>query len=123
MRSPRDRRRSSGPTKRERRSNERRSEERFEVDLWVEAEEGEALYFQRVGNLSAGGCSFLQTVPHPLGTKVQLRFQLPDGGAEIACEGEIVSARGDELGMGVRFLALSDADKARIRTMSKTPSV
>jgi PilZ domain len=120
MRGPghKDRRRATGPAKKERRTTERRSEPRFEVDLWVEAEEGEALYFQRVGNLSAGGCSFMQTVPHPVGTRVQLRFNLPDGGEEIACEGEIVSARGDELGMGVRFLELSDEVKERIRKLA-----
>jgi hypothetical protein len=86
----------------------------------VEAEEGEALYFQRVGNLSAGGCSFMQTVPHPVGTKVRLRFTLPDGSPEeIACDGEIVSARGDALGMGVRFLAVPDSVKERIRKLAK----
>jgi uncharacterized protein (TIGR02266 family) len=111
-----------GPIKRERRTSERRTEERFEVDLWVEAEEGEALYFQRVGNLSAGGCSFMQTVPHPVGTKVRLRFSLPGGPDEIACDGEIVSARGgDSLGMGVRFLALPDSVKERIRKLAKKP--
>ena len=113
-----DRRRSAGPVKKERRTTERRSEQRFEVDLWVEAEEGEALYFQRVGNLSAGGCSFMQTVPHPVGTRVRLRFTLPNDGDEIACEGEIVSARGEALGMGVRFLELSDKIKERIRKLA-----
>lgn len=117
---PKDRRRQKGPVKKERRSGERRSEDRFAVDLWVEAEEGEALYFQRVGNLSAGGCSFLQTVPHPLGTKVSLRFTLPDDPAnEVSCAGEIVSARGNSLGMGVRFLALADHVKDRIRKLAK----
>jgi PilZ domain len=118
-----DRRRSSRPVENERRTGERRQEPRFALDLWIEAEEGEALYFQRIGNLSAGGCSFLQTVPRPLGTKMWLRFRLPDAPLEeIGCQGEIASTRGDGLGMGVRFLELSDQIKERIRGCSQYAS-
>ena len=107
----------------ERRAGERRQEDRFPVDFWAEAEQGGALYFQRVGNLSAGGCSFPQTVPHPVGTRIWLRFILPDAPAdEIGCEGEIASVRSDGLGMGVRFLELPDGVKERIRKLANTTS-
>src|ERR1700733_14386601 len=64
--------------KKEGETEERRSEERFPGDFWAEAEQGGALYFQRVSNLSAGGCAFPQTVPQPVGTRLWLRFILPD---------------------------------------------
>jgi hypothetical protein len=103
-----------------RRNGERRREERFPVDFWAEAEQGGALYFQRVSNLSAGGCAFPQTVPQPVGTKIWLRFVLPDAPLEeIGCEGEIASVRGEGLGMGVRFLALPDDVKERIRRLAR----
>jgi hypothetical protein len=106
--------------KRERTTGERRVEERFPVDFWAEAEQGGALYFQRVSNLSAGGCAFPQTVPQPLGTRIWLRFMLPDAPQdEIGCEGEIASVRGEGLGMGVRFVALPDGIKERIRKLAQ----
>lgn len=116
---PKDRRRYVGSVKEERRRSDRRLESRLPVDLWVEAEEGEALYFQRVGNLSAGGAYFTQTVPHPVGTKVRLRFSLQDAPGEIECHGEIVSALalGDP-GMGVKFLDLPEPIQERIRRLA-----
>jgi len=105
--------------KQERTDGERRREARFPVDFWAEAEQGGALYYQRVDNLSAGGCSFPQTVPQPVGTRIWLRFNLPDRPLdEIGCEGEIASVRSDGLGMGVRFLELPDQVKERIRKLA-----
>ncbi len=118
-----DRRRLVASVKEERRRGDRRSEQRVPVDLWVEAEEGEDLYFQRAGNLSAGGAYFTQTVPHPVGTRVRLRFSLPGAPNEIACHGEIVAATGaDGPGMNVKFLDLSPEHQRRIRDLaSKLP--
>jgi len=94
---------------------EKRREQRVPVDLWIEAElEGE-LYYQRASNLSVGGAFFAQTIPLPLGTRVSLKFTLPGDAHEIACAGEIVTAK--ELGMGVQFLELPDADRARIEKL------
>jgi hypothetical protein len=106
--------------KKEHEIGERRLEERFPVDFWAEAEQGGALYFQRVSNLSAGGCAFPQTVPQPVGTRLWLRFMLPDAPhEEIGCEGEIARVRSEGLGMGVRFLALPDPIKDRIRKLAQ----
>ncbi len=116
---PKDRRRFVGGVKDERRRAERRTEARVPVDLWVESEEGEATYFQRAGNLSAGGAFFTQTMPHPVGTRVRLRFSLPDDPGEIQCAGEIVSAvAAGEPGMGVKFLDLAPEIQARIRALA-----
>lgn len=95
--------------------NEKRRETRIPVDLWIEAEREGELYYQRATNLSVGGAFFVQTIPLPLGTRVTLKFTLPGDSHEIACEGDIVSAK--ELGMGVQFVSLAAADRTRLEKM------
>ena len=75
------------------------------LDLWVEEEKGNELYFRRTGNVSIGGIYFEQTIPHALGTKVKLKFSLPGSGNVIEATGEIVNTPQvkDGLGMGLRF--------------------
>ena len=97
--------------------DERRRDKRIPVDMWVEAEDGEDLYMQRAANLSVGGAFFAQTVPTLVGTKVKLRFQLPGDAVEIECMGEIVSAAEKGLGMGVRFVDLPEAARAKIEKL------
>lgn len=94
---------------------EKRKEARVPVDLWIEASLDGELYFQRASNLSVGGAYFTQTIPLPVGTRVALKFELPPSGAEVACEGEIVTAK--ELGMGVSFIGLSATDRRRIEAL------
>jgi hypothetical protein len=103
---------------------EKRKEQRVTVELWIEVERGGELYFQRATNLSVGGAYFAQTIPLPLSTRVALKFSLPGDAHEIACTGEIVTAK--ELGMGVAFLDLATADRVRIEKLiafhvAKTP--
>ena len=62
-----------------------------------------------------GGAYFTQTVPLPLGSKVSLKFSLPNDAHEIVCDGEIVTAKG--LGMGVLFVGIKAADQARIEKL------
>ena len=97
--------------------DERRRDKRIPVDMWVEAEDGEDLYMQRAANLSVGGAFFAQTVPTLVGTKVKLRFQLPGDAEETECNGEIVSAAEKGLGMGVRFVDLPEAARAKIEKL------
>ena len=119
--SAKDRRKAAGNlVLEERRRAERRAEQRVPIDLWVESQQGEDLYFQRLGNLSAGGAHFEKTVPHPLGTRVKLRFSLPDAPGELSCLGEIVSASSlgsEEPGMGVKFIELNADVRGRIRAL------
>lgn len=97
---------------------ERRRDRRVPVELWIEAEAGNELYFHRAANLSVGGAYFDKTIPEPLGKVVQLRFALPGSGPEVQCRGEIVSAQ--DFAMGVKFLDLADADRSRISALLDT---
>lgn len=97
-------------------ADERRQGERFPIQVWVEESHGHTTYFQHSGNLSAGGIFLDQTIPHPVGTRVRLQFQLPGDAAPIRVRAEIVSAleRAPRLGMGMKFLDLPPGLAARI---------
>jgi hypothetical protein len=95
--------------------DDKRRQPRIPVDLWVEVTAGGERYFHRAANLSRSGAWFTQTFPLPVGTAVKLSFELPDGEAEVACAGTIVTAQ--DLGMGVHFSDLKDADKRRIEAL------
>jgi uncharacterized protein (TIGR02266 family) len=96
-------------------SADKRKQERVPVDLWIEAERDGELYFQRASNISVGGAFFAQTIPLPLGTRVELKFEIPGDPVEIRCQGEIVTAK--DLGMGVSFVDLKAGDRARIELL------
>src|SRR5688572_2167760 len=109
---PSDRRRT------DRRVHDRRHAARVPLDLWVEEEKGNELYFRRTGNVSLGGIYFEQTIPHALGTKVKLRFSLPGSAEVIEATGEIVNTpqQKDGLGMGLRFVHLDAVAQQKLAT-------
>jgi hypothetical protein len=96
--------------KNDRRRGDRRRAARAPLDLWVEEEKGNELYFRRTGNVSIGGIYFEQTIPHALGTIVRLRFSLPGNDSLIEAQAEIVNTPTikDGLGMGLKFRELSE---------------
>jgi hypothetical protein len=96
-------------------ADDKRRQRRIPVELWIEAERAGELYFQRASNLSVGGAYFTQTIPLPVGTMVELKFELPGDPTEIRCKGEIVTAK--DLGMGVQFIAITESDRARIEAL------
>jgi uncharacterized protein (TIGR02266 family) len=102
----------------DRRQHDRRTEARAPLDLWVEEEKGNELYFRRTGNVSLGGLSFEQAIPHAIGTRVRLRFSLPDTDRPVEATAEIVNTPAEKngLGMGLRFVDLSDAARAALQT-------
>jgi uncharacterized protein (TIGR02266 family) len=105
----------------ERRKRERRTGNRVSVSLWVEEKKGEDLYFQQAGNLSVGGVFFERTIPHPIGTRVKLRFELPGKEGVIETTGEVVSTPGDAegLGAGVKFVNLDPVEQRLIEEYIK----
>jgi len=100
----------------ERRKIDRRSGTRVSISLWVEEKKGEDLYFQQAGNLSVGGVFFERTIPHPIGTKVNLKFELPGKEGVVETTGEVVSTPGSSegLGAGVKFINLDPVEKRLI---------
>lgn len=101
----------------ERRKAERRRGPRIPVSIWVEETKGEDLYFHRAGNLSIGGVYFERTIPHPIGTQVRLKFELPDDKGVIETTGEVVSTPTDPsgLGAGIKFINLDSMEERLIR--------
>jgi uncharacterized protein (TIGR02266 family) len=95
---------------------ERRVYKRVPLDIWVEQQKDQDLYFQRSANLSVGGIYLEKTVPHPQGTIVTLSFTLPGDSQPIKTRGQIVNIpqKRNELGMGIKFIELSQEDKERI---------
>jgi uncharacterized protein (TIGR02266 family) len=96
---------------------ERRRAKRIAIDIWIEAEEKDDIYFQRAANMSAGGAFFAQTLPHPPGTLVSLKFTLPGESNEIHCKGKVVEGHAEALGMGVEFVDLAETDRTRIQAL------
>ena len=86
--------------------NQRQSQ-RVALEMWVEEISGGTRYFQRAGNLSAGGLFLEGTIPHPRGTMVELSFVLPGETAPVRVRAEIVGSPDPErLGMHARFVDL-----------------
>jgi len=106
----------------DRRTGDRRHAVRAPLDLWVEEERGDELYFRRTGNVSMGGVYFEQTIPHALGTRVRVRFSLPGDPNVIEAQGEVVNTpkAKDGLGMGLSFVSMSDRDRVRLQHFVET---
>lgn len=97
--------------------NDRRTDARVAIDLWMEEVHGDEVYFRRSCNISEGGVLFDQSIPHAVGTKVTLRFSLPGTNSSLEVRGQVVTAARakDGLGMGVKFLELKALDRAVIK--------
>jgi hypothetical protein len=81
----------------------------------VELHEERGFSLQLFRQLRAGEAVFEHPVPFPIGFRLTARFGLPDGGAPVECEGEVVNLPdAASLGTGLRFHHLAPADRARI---------
>ena len=98
-------------------TTERRHGARVPVQIWVEEKTDRELYFQRSANLSAGGIYLENTIPHPVGTRVNLRFSLPGDADKIEVRAEVAAAIAgeEEFGMGLKFVDLDGAVLERIQ--------
>jgi type IV pilus assembly protein PilZ len=95
--------------------SERRTSARLPMEMWVEELTDASQVFRRAGNLSRGGLYLDQTIPLPIGTRVSLKFTLPDDKVPVTVFAETVSIRGDvALGMGVKFVEVPPEVQARI---------
>jgi uncharacterized protein (TIGR02266 family) len=96
---------------------ERRQGNRVPVQIWVEEKTERELYFQRSANISAGGIYLENTIPHPVGTRVTLRFTLPGDTEKFEVHAEVAAAIAgeEEFGMGLKFVDLGANVAERIR--------
>jgi type IV pilus assembly protein PilZ len=94
---------------------ERRRHARMPVEMWVEDLTDGGVVHRRAGNLSKGGLYLDQTIPLPIGSKVKLRFTLPEDSSALTVTGQIVSINArDRLGMGVKFVDVDSPTQQRI---------
>ena len=98
-------------------TTERRHGARVPVQIWVEEKTDRELYFQRSANLSEGGIYLENTIPHPVGTRVSLRFSLPGDEQKIEVRAEVAAAIAgeEEFGMGLKFVDVDGAVLERIQ--------
>lgn len=101
----------------QRRVDERRSERRVDVDLWLEQQQGDEVSYRYAGNLSAGGVRLVTGVSYPEGTRVNLRFSLAEDEQPIETPAEVVQVawEGGKSQTSLRFLDLGGEDHDRIR--------
>lgn len=99
----------------------RREHSRFHVDLDVTVGSDHNFYAGFAENLSAGGVFIATHKLKPVGSKIELTINLPDG-VQLRAEGEVRWIRVfNELsdtppGMGVKFSNLSDASVGLIQS-------
>jgi uncharacterized protein (TIGR02266 family) len=101
---------------------ERRAAPRVLVDLEVDYRAEDTFLFAYIADISATGIFIRTTEPEPAGTHLNLRFHPPEADEPVELEGEVIWVNRyrpgvrDALhpGMGVRFLGLDDATKARL---------
>jgi uncharacterized protein (TIGR02266 family) len=105
-------------------SLERRGQTRVEVSIAVEVRDssgGFTLHSTR--DLSTGGVFFDRAIPLAEGAAVQLEFRLPGESAPIQCDGQVVNIPDTHgYGMGINFVFLKEADRARIETFIEQQS-
>ncbi|HSI05472.1 MAG: PilZ domain-containing protein [Myxococcota bacterium] len=100
----------------ERRNAERRLDERITLDLWIEQEAGPEVSYRHVGDLSAGGVRLDHGFSYPVGSRVKLRFALPDDPKQIEVAADVVAVSPEESRhhTSLRFVDLAGEDHIRI---------
>lgn len=101
--------------------HDRRSSERIDVTWHVDCETEETFLYASITNISEMGIFVRTTQPLSIGTRLTLRFVAPGGPGSYVLEGTVqwineVRPLHDNPnpGMGIRFLALTPADRERI---------
>ena len=92
---------------------DRRYRERTDVELWVDVDLDGAVRVHRATDLSLGGLSLERGVPHATGSRVTLELRLPDRGAALRIEAEVMGADRNR-GVGLRFVSLTREQRVRL---------
>src|SRR5258708_1389661 len=78
---------------------------------------GGAPSFRRTPHLATSGVRLGSTLAPPPGTRVSLAVKLPGASEELCLEGEVVARHPEEVGMAVRFIALSERERKAIASV------
>lgn len=93
-------------------SFERRRAVRVSVVIPIEVRDGRGFSLHSCSDLSIGGVYFDRAIPHPVGSRVELSFNLPGDDRVVHCGGEVVNVPDNhKFGMGVRFVDLTQEDE------------
>lgn len=96
-------------------SFERRRAIRVGAVISIEVRDANGFSLHSSSDLSMGGVYFDRAIPHAVGSRVELSFNLPGDERTVRCAGEVVNVPDThQYGMGVRFLDLSPADEAML---------
>lgn len=108
-------------------ADERRRYERYATSISVDYSSGDNFLFSYIENISEMGIFIRSDSPPPIGTELTVRFNAPDGGAQLELEGRIVwinpvRVNGENLnpGMGVRFRALTPEQREQVVEIVRT---
>lgn len=110
---------------RDSRADNRRVHPRYGVDLDVSMSSEHNFYAGFAENISSGGLFIATHVSKPVGERLAISVNLPDGGGAIRCTGEVRWVRlyseqsNVPPGLGLRFLDLAPEDAAKIDAFLK----
>ena len=105
---------------------QRRRNERIQLEVEVSLESDHNFYSGFSTNISEGGIFVATHVLCPVGTQMEITFSLPGQAEPIAAVAEVRWQREyNELsntppGLGLRFVAVGDADLQRIQAFTNT---
>jgi len=103
----------------------RRIDPRYDRQLEVEVLFEGKKQVSRAQNISLGGLYIESTMPLPIGTTVQLRFQLPTQPEAVEVAGDVrwvVKKGPDTSGVGIRFQGLRARDVWALNRFFQTSS-
>jgi uncharacterized protein (TIGR02266 family) len=96
-------------------SLERRRAVRVAVVIPIEIRDARGFTLHSSSDLSVGGVYFDRAIPHQVGTRVELSFNLPGDERTIVCAGEVANVPdAHQYGMGIRFVDLSAEHEAML---------
>jgi type IV pilus assembly protein PilZ len=100
---------------------ERRRAERADLVVRVDYQTVDELFSEFARNINEGGLFVESETPHPLGTRVDLQFQLPGSDEPVQLTGSVVRTSAgspdEPSGMGIVFDGLDSQTRQRINEM------
>jgi uncharacterized protein (TIGR02266 family) len=103
-------------------AQERRRFRRVPISTRIEAEAGGEFHSVTAENISSGGMLIRSSKTLPEGTKVRLLFKLPGSEREFRVQGTVQHVSPGAF-MGVRFDAMTDADRQELSLFVESKDV